>query len=62
MKYRIWNKTLKKWVMDEDGRVCEYNTTDQAIEGLQRLNQIKNLHPDHAADNFVIATHSNESD
>lgn len=51
-KYRIWNATTRKWVLDEEGQVCECLGEDEALEMITKLNNIKQLNPDHVSDIF----------
>jgi len=54
MRHRIWNLTTQKWVKDEDGNVCEFDTIEAASYIKEKLDDLKQLNPDHCSDIFVV--------
>lgn len=53
-RYRVWNLTTEKWVRDEDDRVCEFHTAEEAADCKDRLDDIKQLNPEHRNDTYVV--------
>lgn len=54
--YRLWNKTWGKWVLDDDGNVCVLHSRPEAEFALAKINDLKQLNPDHKNDEFEIRT------
>jgi hypothetical protein len=61
MRYRIWNVTTKKWVLNDDGRVAEFENTQEAAEAIARLHDIKHLNPKHRCDVFMASVITDET-
>lgn len=55
MRYQLWNKTLEKWVLDEDGNVCVLHSQAEADLALQKVNDLKQLNPDRKDDVIEIS-------
>jgi hypothetical protein len=61
MKLRLWNKTKQSWVRDADSdtnAVCEFDMYSEAMECLERVNELKQLNPNNRDDVIEIRSHS----
>jgi len=54
MTYRIWNMDTQHWLHDEDGRVCEFDTAEEAIICKDRMDDLKKVNPQHRNDTYVL--------
>ena len=50
----LWNNTTQKYVLNDDGTLCEPDNMTDAVEALMRVNDLKQLNPNHKHDRIVI--------
>ena len=56
-RFRLLNLTIMRDVIDadsDDGSPVEFESFSEALQGLQRVNDLKRLNPKHANDEITI--------